>query len=437
MVAQRGELRGEPVTRSLSYGGERVGQLSLGPRTPGERVLHARAATVRRHRPAGGHRRARRASDRRSAALARAARHGARGGAPAPAPRPARRPRPDARRRSSLQLRRRALAAARDPTAADAAAGRARGRDAQPRSPTSAGSSTSCARPRSTSSGLVRRARAMQAERVPGDLERARARPTTPIAALPAAVEVAAYRIATEATDERRRATPGARSARCTLGLQRQRSSSRSRDDGAGMPHGCAPGVGLASMRERAAELGGTCDDRERAPAAARACAPACPLPSSERRAAPRADRRRPPGLPRGACARCSTPSDASRSSARPSNGDEAVAAAVALQPDVVVMDLHMPELNGIEATRQIVAAQPARRRPRAHACSRTTTRSSRRCAPAPAATCSRARAQDEIARAIRGGRPRRGDLRPDDRPARDRVLHAPRPSTPRARSPS
>jgi DNA-binding NarL/FixJ family response regulator len=40
-------------------------------------------------------------------------------------------------------------------------------------------------------------------------------------------------------------------------------------------------------------------------------------------------------------------------------NGLEAVACAARLQPDVVVMDLHMPVLNGIEATRQIIAAAP------------------------------------------------------------------------------
>jgi DNA-binding NarL/FixJ family response regulator len=39
--------------------------------------------------------------------------------------------------------------------------------------------------------------------------------------------------------------------------------------------------------------------------------------------------------------------------------GDEAVAQALELQPDVVVMDLHMPELGGIEATRRIVETSP------------------------------------------------------------------------------
>jgi DNA-binding NarL/FixJ family response regulator len=40
-------------------------------------------------------------------------------------------------------------------------------------------------------------------------------------------------------------------------------------------------------------------------------------------------------------------------------NGHEAVEQAARLRPDVVVMDLHMPDLNGIEATRRIAAASP------------------------------------------------------------------------------
>lgn len=41
-------------------------------------------------------------------------------------------------------------------------------------------------------------------------------------------------------------------------------------------------------------------------------------------------------------------------------DGAEAVRIARELEPDVVVMDLHMPELNGIEATRQMVTDRPA-----------------------------------------------------------------------------
>jgi DNA-binding NarL/FixJ family response regulator len=39
--------------------------------------------------------------------------------------------------------------------------------------------------------------------------------------------------------------------------------------------------------------------------------------------------------------------------------GEEAVALALELQPDVVVMDVQMPETNGIEATRRITADSP------------------------------------------------------------------------------
>ncbi len=47
---------------------------------------------------------------------------------------------------------------------------------------------------------------------------------------------------------------------------------------------------------------------------------------------------------------------------AEASNGREAVEAAIKLKPDIIVMDVVMPELNGIDATKQIRAALPGAR---------------------------------------------------------------------------
>lgn len=74
---------------------------------------------------------------------------------------------------------------------------------------------------------------------------------------LPAAVEVAAYRIAQEALNNVVRHAH-ARSCALRIGLNHALELEIC-DDGQGIPSGAHPGVGLLSMRERAAELGGTC----------------------------------------------------------------------------------------------------------------------------------------------------------------------------------
>ncbi len=75
---------------------------------------------------------------------------------------------------------------------------------------------------------------------------------------LPAAVEVAAYRIVTEALTNVTRHSSAA-SAVVTLGRDGADLHVAVHDDGLNAGHGWQPGVGLTSIRERAAELGGRC----------------------------------------------------------------------------------------------------------------------------------------------------------------------------------
>ncbi len=78
------------------------------------------------------------------------------------------------------------------------------------------------------------------------------------LAGLPAAVEVAAYRIVQEAlTNVVRHAGVGAAEVRLRAGAGALDLAVR--DAGSGVPAQRRAGVGTASMRERAEELGGTC----------------------------------------------------------------------------------------------------------------------------------------------------------------------------------
>jgi two-component system NarL family sensor kinase len=75
---------------------------------------------------------------------------------------------------------------------------------------------------------------------------------------LPAAVEVAAYRISLEALANFVRHSQG---TNCQVSISKTKDHLQVEisDDGLGLPQDVQPGVGLNSMRERAAELGGTC----------------------------------------------------------------------------------------------------------------------------------------------------------------------------------
>ena len=82
---------------------------------------------------------------------------------------------------------------------------------------------------------------------------------TGDLTTLPAAVEVAAFRVAAEAmTNVGRHAAATTATIRLTADHEVLRLEVE--DDGVGIAEGTPAGVGLVSLRERAAELGGTCE---------------------------------------------------------------------------------------------------------------------------------------------------------------------------------
>ena len=200
---------------------------------------------------------------RRPAAIEPGRAVGPRGGAAPDPPRPARRPRPAA----DGHL---ARLAHRHPPAQPGRRGRhaaARCSGAWPTrwtrpSRRSSASCATCGRPRWTSSASSARwpssptgstTRSSSTSSSPG-----------PTSRCPAAVEVAVYRIVTEALTN---VVRHAEAARCWLRIEaRDVVEIEVVDDGVGLPPGPPVGVGLAAMRERAAELGGTVTVGPRSP---------------------------------------------------------------------------------------------------------------------------------------------------------------------------
>ncbi|CAN5796524.1 hypothetical protein BH18ACT11_BH18ACT11_25400 [soil metagenome] len=104
---------------------------------------------------------------------------------------------------------------------------------------------------------------ALQAQATHGDRNGLRVTVEAPeeLPVLPAAVEVAAYRIVQEAVTN---AARHARARHCTARISPDEQANVLRlevtDDGRGIPEDRSAGVGLSSMRERAGELGGSCN---------------------------------------------------------------------------------------------------------------------------------------------------------------------------------
>ncbi len=168
---------------------------------------------------------------------------------------------------------------------------------------------------------------------------------------LPAEVDRAAYRIVQEALTNVSRHAGGAAAA-VRIDYADGELVVRIDDDGEADPDAPpVPGTGLLGMRERVAALGGRSAPSP-APAAASPCAPNCPWESGVIRVLLVDDQ----ALIRGGFRALLEIEDGIEVVAEAANGEQGVALAAEHRPDVALIDIQMPVMDGIEATRLIAA---------------------------------------------------------------------------------
>ena len=168
---------------------------------------------------------------------------------------------------------------------------------------------------------------------------------------LPAAVEVAAYRISLEAMTN---AARHADARTCVVRIAQRRPRARGRGRQGGPSDDYCTGIGISSMREQRQKSSAGRARSRLWTEKEREFVPDSPSPRRERRSP--SSWRTTTLFRDGLRALLASVDDAPRG-ARPRRAGGP--SSLDLQPDVVLMDLHAPEVNGIEATRRVVEASP------------------------------------------------------------------------------